>query len=135
MTITLPAYTPSRWTLKLPGYPVITNSWRSSAFPEILGNWPSDAEWQLAFENVTSDQALALLLPWRATGGGQWPLDPLPAALAGGVNNTAFARRLTGTTWTVAQEPRKESVKNERFNVTLELVYELTMTSNYRGNI
>jgi hypothetical protein len=133
MTITLPAYTPSRWTLRLPDYPILVNSWRSSAFPEILGSIPNGAEWQLIFENVSNDQALALLLPWRATGCGQWPLDPLPAALAGGVNNTAFAKRLTGTTWTIAREPRKESVKNGRFDVTIELVYELTMTSSYRA--
>lgn len=129
--LTLPARTPSSWELKLPGYPVITNAWRSASFPELLGSLPSEAEWTLTFENQTSDEALALLLPWNATGGGQWPLAALPDELAGGVDDDDFRKRLIGTTWTIAQKPRKESVKNGRFNVTVDLVYELTFTSHY----
>jgi hypothetical protein len=127
MTITLPAYTPSRWSLRLPGYPVLVNSWRSSSFPEILGNVPNGAEWQLSYDNMTSDEALALLLPWRATGCGQWVLDPLPPELAGGVDNASFAARLLETPWRIARQPRKDSVKKERFNVTLDLVSELSI--------
>lgn len=129
MTITLPAYTPSSWELRLPDYPIITNTWRSSSFPEILGNLPNGAEWRLKFENMDDAEALALLLPWRATGGGQWPLATLPAALAGGVDNVNFAKRLTGTPWAIAREPQKESVKKGRFNIAIDLVYELTFTS------
>lgn len=131
LPLTLPPYTPSSWELKLPGYPVITGTWRSSSFPELLGSLPSDSEWSLRFDNMTSDEALELLLPWRATGGGQWPLTTLPDELAGGVDNANFRKRLTGTIWTMAQEPRKEPVKNGRFNVTIELVYELTFDSVY----
>ena len=131
MIVTLPPYTPSRWELRLPDYPIITNSWRSSAFPEILGSLPNQSEWRLEFENMASDEALALLLPWRATGGGQWPLAFLPLELAGGCNSANFRKRLTGTTWSIASEPRKESVKNGRFNVTIELVHELTFISTY----
>lgn len=129
--ITLPAITPTRWTLKLPDYPVITNAWRSWTFPEITGSLPSGAEWQLVYENVTSDEALALLLPWRATGGGQWPLTLLPAAVAGGCDNENFRKRLTGTSWGMASEPREVSVKNERFNVTIDLIHELAFASIY----
>lgn len=132
MTITLPAYTPSSWELRLPDYPIITNTWRSSSFPEILGSLPNGAQWSLRFENMNNTEALALLLPWRATGGGQWPLAALPSALAGGVDNVNFAKRLTGTTWTIAREPRKQSIKNGRFDVDIELVYELTFASSYR---
>jgi len=64
-------------------------------------------------------------LPWRATGNGMWPLDPLPDALAGGVNSIAFKKRLTGAVWKIEKEPTKESVKNGRFNVTIELIQEL----------
>jgi hypothetical protein len=129
--LTLPRYTPTTWELRLPDYPVITGAWRSSAFPEILGSLPSGAEWSLTFENVNDAQALALLLPWRATAGGLWPLTALPAELASGVNSDDFKKRLTGTTWTIAREPRKESIKNGRFNVTIDLVYELTLESSY----
>lgn len=129
--VTLPAYAPTRWELRLPDYPIITNSWRSSAFPEILGSLPTGAEWRLEFENMTNAEALALLLPWRATGGGLWTLTALPAELAGGVNNDNFKKRLTGTSWAIAREPQKESVKNGRFNVTIDLIYELTFTSTY----
>lgn len=131
LPLTLPPYTPSTWELELPGYPVITGSWRSSAFPELLGSLPSDSKWSLTFENLDDDEALALMLPWTATGGGQWPLTTLPDELAGGVDNANFRKRLTGTIWTMAQEPRKESIKNGRFNVTVELVYELTFESVY----
>lgn len=129
--LTLPARTPSSWELRLPGYPVITNNWRSASFPDLLGSLPSEAEWSLTFENQTSDEALSLLLPWNATGGGQWPLAKLPDELAGGVDDEDFKQRLVGTTWTIAQKPRKESVKNGRFNVTVDLVYELTLESHY----
>lgn len=131
MSVTLPAYTPTRWELRLPDYPIITNSWRSSAFPEILGSLPNGAEWRLEFENMTNAEALALLLPWRATGGGQWALALLPIELAGGCDNANFRKRLTGTTWSIASEPQKESVKNGRFNVKIDLVHELTFTSTY----
>jgi hypothetical protein len=131
LPLTLPAYTPSSWELELPGYPVITGTWRSSAFPEILGSLPSDSRWRLRFENVTSEQALELLLPWRATGGGQWPLTSLPDELAGGVDDANFRKRLTGTTWTIAEKPRQEPVKNGRFNIAIVLVYELTLESIY----
>lgn len=131
MTVTLPAYTPTRWELRLPDYPIITNSWRSSAFPEILGSLPNGSEWRLEFENMTSAEALALMLPWRATAGGQWALGFLPIELAGGCNSASFRKRLTGTTWSIASEPRKESVKNERFNISIDLIYELTFISTY----
>ena len=134
LPLTLPAYTPSSWELELPGYPVITGTWRSSAFPEILGGLPSDSRWRLRFENVTSEQALELLLPWRATGGGQWPLTSLPEELAGGVDDVNFRKRLTGTTWTIAEKPRQEPVKNGRFNIAIVLVYELTLESIYGPN-
>lgn len=129
--LTLPAITPTSWELKLPDYPVISNSWRSASFPELLGSLPSDAEWSLRFENMTAAEALALTLPWRATGGGQWPLTKLPDELAGGVDDADFRERLTGTTWTMARKPREESVKRGRFNVTIDLVYELTFDSLY----
>jgi|688.fasta_scaffold85454_3 hypothetical protein len=131
MTFSLPAYVPTRWELRLPDYPIITNSWRSSAFPEILGSLPNGAEWRLEFDNRTNAEALALLLPWRATGGGQWPLDFMPFELAFGCDSADFRKRLTGTTWSIASEPRKESVKNGRFNVKIDLVYELTFVSTY----
>jgi hypothetical protein len=129
--VTLPAYTPTDWELRLPGYPVIAGKWRSTAFPEALGSIPSEAQWKLIYENCTSAEALALLLPWRATGGGQWALSPLPLEVALGVDDADFRKRLTGTTWTIAREPQKESVKNGRFNVTIDLIYELTFASNY----
>ena len=132
MALTLPAYTPTSWQLTLPGYPVIVNGFRSTAYPDILGSLPSDSRWKLTFENMTSAEALALLLPWRASGGGVWPLAPLPAELAGGVNDTNFRKRLICTTWKIEKEPVKESVKNGRFNLTVELVHELAFDSIYR---
>jgi len=129
--ITLPPYTPSTWELRLPGYPVIVNSWRSASFPELLGALPSGAEWGMTFESRDDDEALALLLPWRASGCGLWPLTALPIELAGGVDDADFRKRLTGTTWTMASEPRLEPVKNGRFNVTIQLVYELAFDSVY----
>jgi hypothetical protein len=131
LPVSLPPYTPTDWELKLPGYPIIGGSWRSTSFPDALGSIPSEAELRLIYENRTSDEALALLLPWRATGGGQWSLTELPPEVAAGVNDAAFARRLIGTTWTVAREPQKQSVKNGRFTVTIDLVYELTFESRY----
>jgi hypothetical protein len=74
---------------------------------------------------------LALLLPWYASGCGLWSLTQLPEELAGGVNNADFRKRLTGTTWTIEREPTKQSVKKGRFNVTIDLVYELTFESVY----
>ena len=131
VSVTLPAYTPTSWELVLPGYPVITNSFRGAFSPELLGSLPSESRWRLTFENRTDAEALALLLPWGASGCGMWPLAQLPAALAGGVNDTNFVRRLTGTTWSIEKEPIKQSVKNGRFNVTIELIYELTLQSTY----
>lgn len=129
--VTLAPYTPSTWELRLPDYPVLAGAWRSTSFPDALGSIPNGAEWRLIYENCTSAEALALIKPWRATGGGQWALSELPAELAFGVDNAAFRRRLTKTTWTIARKPQKESVKNGRFNVTIDLIYELTFTSRY----
>lgn len=129
--VTLAPYTPTTWELRLPGYPVLAGEWRSTSFPDALGSIPSEAEWSLTYENCTSAEALALIKPWRATGGGQWALSELPAELAFGVDDAAFRRRLTKTTWTIARKPQKESVKNGRFNVTIDLIYELTFTSRY----
>lgn len=129
--LTLPAYTPSEWTLKLPDYPIITNASRGAAFPEILGSLPTGAEWQLVFENMSNAEALALMLLWNATGGGQLALTALPAETAGGCDDINFRKRLTGTSWSIASEPRIEPVKNGRFNVTIDLVHELTFTSMY----
>jgi len=131
LPLTLPAITPTNWELTLPGYPVIVASFRSASFPEILGSLPSDSRWKLTFENVNDAQALALLLPWYASGCGLWSLTQLPEELAGGVNNADFRKRLTGTTWTIEREPTKQSVKKGRFNVTIDLVYELTFESVY----
>jgi len=131
LPLTLPAITPTNWELTLPGYPVIVASFRSASFPEILGSLPSDSRWKLTFENVNNAQALALLLPWRASGCGLWSLTQLPEELAGGVNNADFRKRLTGTTWTIEKEPTKQSVKKGRFNVTIDLIHELTFESVY----
>lgn len=129
--LTLPAYTPSDWELVLPGYPVIVTNFLSTSYPDILGSLPSDSRWKLTFRNMTDAEALALLLPWKATGCGMWSLTGLPAELAAGVDSEDFKKRLTGTTWTIEREPTKESVKNGRFNVTIELIYELTFDSIY----
>lgn len=129
--LTLPAYTPTSWQLRLPGYPVIAGNWRGAELPEILGSMPSEAKWSLVFENKTSDQAHALMLPWSASGGGRLSLTELPDEIAGGVDDEDFRKRLTGTTWTIARKPRKESVKNGRFTVTIELIHELTFESIY----
>lgn len=129
--LTLPAYTPTSWELVLPGYPVIVGGFRSVSYPDILGSLPSESRWRLMFENMTNAEALALLLPWRATGGGRFPLTALPPELAYGVDDADFRKRLTGTTWTIEREPTKEPVKNGRFNVRLELIYELTLESLY----
>lgn len=129
--LTLPAYTPTSWELTLPGYPVIVGGFNSVSFPDVLGSLPSDSRWRLRFENVSDEEALALLLPWKATGGGLWPLTELPIEVAGGVNDANFRKRLTGTTWTIEKKPSKESVKNGRFTVTIELVHELTFESIY----
>lgn len=130
MTITLPALTPADWTLTLPGYPVITANFRSASYPEILGSLPSDSRWKLIFRNMNDSETLALLLPWRATGCGMWPLATLPAALAGGVNNSDFRKRLTGAAWTIEKEPLQEPVKKGRSNVTIELIQELAFELN-----
>jgi hypothetical protein len=58
-------------------------------------------------------------------------LAGLPLEVAFGINDTAFARRLTSTTWTMAREPQMQSVKKGRFTVTIDLIYELTFVSNY----
>jgi hypothetical protein len=62
---------------------------------------------------------------------GMWPLTALPEALAGGVNDENFKKRLTGTTWSIEREPTKQLVKNNRFNVVIDLIHELTFSSTY----
>lgn len=131
LPLTLPAYTPSRWELTLPGYPAIDSNFRSASFPELLGSLPSDSRWKLYFDNITSQEVLAILLLWRATGMGMWPLTALPETLAGGVNDEDFKKRLTGTTWSIEREPTKQLVKNNRFNVVIDLIHELTFSSIY----
>jgi hypothetical protein len=131
LPLTLPAYTPSSWELILPGYPVILSNFRSASYPDILGSLPSDSRWKLTFQNMTSDEALALLLPWRASGCGLWALTQLPEQLAGGVDNADFKKRLTGTTWAIEKEPTKQSVKKGRFTITIDLIHELTFESVY----
>lgn len=129
MTFTLPAYTPTNWELTLPGYPVITASFRSTSYPDILGSLPSESRWKLSYENMTGDEALALLLPWKATGCGIWPLGQLPAEVAGGVDDANFRKRLIDVAWAIEREPVMLSVKNGRFTVTIDLIHELTFQS------
>ena len=129
--LTLPAYTPTNWELTLPGYPVITASFRSASYPDILGSLPSESRWRLTYENMTNAEALALLLPWKGTGCGIWPLASLPAEAAGGVDDEDFRERLTGTTWAIEREPVMQSVKNGRFTVTIDLIHELAFESVY----
>lgn len=127
----LPDYPPTRWELVLPDYPVILSEFRSAFFPELLGSLPGDSRWKLYFDNVTGSQALNLMLPWRATGMGLWPLGQLPNSMAAGIDDSNFRKRLMGTTWTMERMPQKESIKNGRFNVVIDLIYELTFTSFY----
>ena len=129
--LTLPGYTPTNWELTLPGYPVITANFRSASYPDILGSLPSESRWKLTYENMTSAEALALLLPWKGTGCGIWPLASLPAETAGGVDDEDFRKRLTGTTWAIEREPVMQSVKNGRFTVTIDLIHELAFESVY----
>ena len=58
-------------------------------------------------------------------------MTELPPEVAFGVNDAAFRERLTGTSWTMAREPQKQSVKKGRFTVTIDLIYELTFESRY----
>jgi hypothetical protein len=129
--LTLPAYTPGDWELTLPGYPVITSSFRSASYPDILGSLPSGSKWRLTYKNMTNAEALALLLPWKGTGCGIWPLASLPAEVAGGVDDEDFRKRLIGTTWAIESEPVMQSVKNGRFTVAINLIHELTLESVY----
>ena len=129
--LTLPAYTPTNWELTLPGYPVISSSFRSASYPDILGSLPNESRWRLTYENMTNAEALALLLPWKGTGCGIWPLASLPADTAGGVDNEDFRKRLIGTTWAMERGPVMQSVKNGRFTVTIDLIHELTFESVY----
>lgn len=129
--LTLPAYTPSDWELTLPGYPVITSSFRSASYPDILGSLPSESRWKLTYENMTNTEALALLLPWKGSGCGIWPLGSLPAETAEGVDDEDFRKRLIGTTWAIERGPVMQSVKNGRFTITIDLIHELTFESVY----
>ena len=130
MTFTLPAYTPTSWELTLPGYPVITANFRSASYPDILGSLPSESRWKLTYENMTDTEAFALLLPWKASGCGMWPLGQLPAETAGGVDNEDFRKRLVGIAWAIEKEPVMSSVKNGRFTVAIDLIHELTFESS-----
>lgn len=128
MVIPFPAYRPTSWELQLPNYRVITNNWRATEAPEILGSLPEDARLRLRYENITDQQALELLLLWRATAGGYYPLDPLPAEVAAGINDAALANRIRSIaplSWVVADPPRQESIKNLRSGLDIELKSEL----------
>lgn len=132
MVIAFPAYRPSSWELQIPNYPVIANNWRSTELPEILGSLPEDSRLRLTYRNVSSAEALQLLLSWRASAGGFYPLSPLPAEIAAGIDNAAIAGQILNVgplVWVVAESPTKESIKNQRFTVNIELKTELRATS------
>lgn len=133
MAILFPAYVPTSWSLTLPGWSVITNNWRSSEFPEVLGSLPEDARLSLRYENVTNAEALELVLLWRATAGGMIPIEPLPTQVATGISSAALADRILDVApmaWTVAAEPRQEAVKAGRSTVEIELRTELALAMN-----
>lgn len=128
MAIPFPPYRPTSWELQLPNYRVITNSWRATEWPEILGSLPEDARLRLRYENITDAEALELLLLWRATAGGYYPLNTLPAEVAAGIDDVALANRILSIaplSWVVAGPPRQESVKRLRSGVDIELKSEL----------
>lgn len=128
MTIPFPAIKPSSWEFSVPGYPVITNSWRSSEYPEILGSLPENTKLSLRYENIPDSQALELLLTWRATAGGVHALNPLPVEVAAGIADLDLVDRILGVTplnWIIFSEPRQESVKAGRSTVEIELKTEL----------
>lgn len=130
MAVPFPALRPTRWELQLPGYPVISGSWRSTEYPEILGSIPEGAALRLSYENILDDDALGLVLLWRATAGGRFELDPLPVEVAAGIDDTALADRILNVaplSWVVASEPRQDSVKAGRSSVEIELVSELRL--------
>jgi hypothetical protein len=128
MTIPFPPYRPTSFELRLPGYPVITNNWRATEWPEILGNIAEGASLRLSYRNITDAEALELLLLWRATAGGRYPLNPLPAEVAAGINDAALADRILNIAplvWVPAGPPSQESVKRIRSGLEIELVSEL----------
>lgn len=128
MTIPFPAYRPTSWELQLPNYRVITNSWRATEWPEILGSLPEDARLRLRYENIPDAEALELLLAWRAAAGGFYALDALPEEVAAGIDDVALANRILDVeplSWVMAGPPRQESVKNLRSTVDIELKTEL----------
>jgi len=130
--IPFPPYRPSSFELRLPGWPVIANNWRSSEVSEILGSLAEGASLRLNYTNILSAEALELLLVWRSTAGGRYPLNPLPVEVAAGINNTALAARITNISplvWVVASPPQQESVKNLRSGISIELVSELRLPS------
>jgi hypothetical protein len=128
MVIPFPPYRPTSFELRLPGCPVITNNWRATEWPEILGNIAEGASLRLSYRNITDAEALELLLLWRATAGGRYPLNPLPAEVAAGINDAALADRILNIAplvWVPAGPPSQESVKRIRSGLEIELVSEL----------
>ena len=130
--ISFPPYRPSSFELQLPGWPVIANNWRATELSEILGSLPEGASLRLSYRNIINTEALELLLLWRSTAGGRYPLNPLPAEVAAGVTSTALAARILSIqplAWAVARPPQQTSVKNTRSDVDIELISELQLAS------
>ena len=129
MTIAFPAIRPTDLTLTLAQYPVATHGWQGVwEAPEIAGSLPVDAQLDLSYRNITTADAVALLVCWRSSGSGLFKLNILPVEVVAGVVNTALAawiRQPTGLVWTWAERPAHEAVKSRRATVAVRLTAEL----------
>jgi hypothetical protein len=129
MTIAYPAIRPTDLTLTLAQYPVAAHGWQGVwEAPELAGNLPVDAQLDLSYRNITTSDAVALLVCWRSSGSGLFKLNALPVEVVAGVVNTTLAawiRQPTGLVWTWAERPDHQAVKAGRATVNARLIAEL----------
>lgn len=126
--ISYPNHAPSDLDLTLPGWPVLHNGKPPAFTPQLLGDVAEGARLRLSYRNITDAEALEYLYAHRASAGGFFSLDPLPASVAAGIEDAALADRIlapVGCVWTFAGPPEMERVKPGRSNVSVELVLEL----------
>jgi hypothetical protein len=127
--IAYPTIRPTDLTLVLAKQPIATHGWQGVwEAPEIAGSLPVDARLDLSYQNITTADAVALLVCWRVSGSGFFPLNSLPAEVVAGVVNAdlaAWIRQPPGLKWTWAEVPSHQAVKAGRATVAVRLTAEL----------
>ena len=134
MTVTLPSITPSSRTFQAPKWPTTSSTSQGGVVTRRLwGSKPSIGSMSLSFDNISDDNAAAIIAAYNAAKGPTTEVQ-IPSEILSGMSEnlkTGIASSIDdlGLKWFFSEDgPSVESVAPGRSSVTLNLIAELRET-------